>query len=207
MFRSASIMGRRPVSVCALELAIAPDQRIGRAVVLELGLRRALELGDDALGERLAQLHAPLVERIDLPDRALGEDAVLVERDQLAERRPASSASSRMVFDGRLPSNSRCGTSQSGVPSALTCFGGLAEGQRLGLGEDIGQQHVVMPAERVQGPGEGDEIAGDEPRALMDQLIEGMLAVGARLAPVDRPGVVVHARRRRASRACRCSPW
>ena len=55
---------------------------------------------------------------------------------------------------------------------------GLAEGQRLGLGEDIGQQHVVMLAERVQGPAEGDEVAGNEPRALMDQLIEGMLAVG-----------------------------
>src|SRR5262249_26546147 len=29
--------------------------------------------------------------------------------------------SNTMVFDGRLPSNTRCGTSQSGVPSALTC--------------------------------------------------------------------------------------
>ena len=70
----------------SLELAIAADQRVGRAVVLELWLRRAFELGNDALGERLAQLHAPLVEGIDLPDRALREDAVLVERDQLAER-------------------------------------------------------------------------------------------------------------------------
>ena len=54
--------------------------------MLELGFRRTFELGDDPLGERLAQLHAPLVELIDLPDRALGEDAVLVERDQLAQR-------------------------------------------------------------------------------------------------------------------------
>ena len=99
-----------------------------------------------------------------------------------------------MVFDGRLPSNTPCGTSQSGVPSALTSLGGLAEGQRLGLGEDVGHQHVVMPAERVQGLGEGDEVAGDEPRALVDQLVEGVLAVGAGLAPVDRPGVVVHRR-------------
>src|SRR5215472_2584001 len=29
--------------------------------------------------------------------------------------------SNTMVFDGRLPSKTRCGTSQSGVPSALTC--------------------------------------------------------------------------------------
>ena len=26
----------------------------------------------------------------------------------------------RIVFDGRLPSNTRCGTSQSGVPSCFT---------------------------------------------------------------------------------------
>ena len=41
-----------------------------------------------ALRELLAELDAPLVERVDVPDRALGEDAVLVERHQRAERRP-----------------------------------------------------------------------------------------------------------------------
>ena len=95
------------------------------------------------------------------------------------------------MFDGRLPSKTRCGTSQSGVPSALTSLGGLAEGERLGLGEDVGHQHVVMAAERIERFDEGDEVAGDEPRALVDQLVEGMLAVGAGLAPVDRAGVVV----------------
>src|ERR1700736_4478978 len=37
----------------SFELAIAPDQRAGRAVVLEPGLCRALELWNDALGEGL----------------------------------------------------------------------------------------------------------------------------------------------------------
>ena len=37
--------------------------------------------------ELLAQLDAPLVERVDVPDRALHEHLVLVERDDLAERR------------------------------------------------------------------------------------------------------------------------
>ena len=32
---------------------------------------------------------------------------------------------------------------------------------------------------------EGDEIAGDQPGALMDQLIERMLAVGAGLTPIN----------------------
>src|SRR6476659_3053420 len=68
------------------KLAIAPDQSVGGAVVAELGFLGALELGDDPLRERLPQLHAPLIEGVDLPDGALGEDAVLVERDQFAER-------------------------------------------------------------------------------------------------------------------------
>src|SRR4029077_17535311 len=69
--------------------------------------------------------------------------------------------------------------------------GSFAEGQRLALCEDIGKQHVMMPTQRIEGLDECDEIAGYKSRPLMDQLIEGMLTVGPRLAPVDRPGVVV----------------
>ena len=54
--------------------------------MVERRLGPALELRDDSLGQHLAELDAPLVERVDVPDRALGEHAVLVERDQLAER-------------------------------------------------------------------------------------------------------------------------
>ena len=71
----------------------------------------------------------------------------------------------------------------------LDLVGGLAEGERLGLREDVGQQHVVMVAERVESLGEADEIAGDEARALVDELVEGVLAVGAGLAPEDGAGV------------------
>ena len=41
----------------------------------ERGLCLALELRDNALGQHLAKLDAPLVERVDLPDGALSEDA------------------------------------------------------------------------------------------------------------------------------------
>src|ERR1700738_3568533 len=74
----------------------------------------------------------------------------------------------------------------------LDLLGAFAEGQRLRLGEDIGKQYVLMPAEGIEGPAKRDEIAGYEPGPLMDQLIEGMLAVGPWLAPVDRSGVVIH---------------
>ena len=82
--------------------------------------RAGLELGDDRHRQHLAQLDPPLVEGVDPPDRPLGEDAVLVEGDQRAERRRVS-RSARIVFEGRLPSITRCGTTSSAVPSARTC--------------------------------------------------------------------------------------
>jgi len=47
----------------------------------------------------------------------------------------------------------------------------LAEGERLGLGEDVGEQQVVVPAERVERPAEADEVAGDERRPLGEELV------------------------------------
>src|SRR6478672_5785351 len=82
---SASNEGMWPTLLPAAGAAVAADQRVGRAVVAELRLRVCLQLGDDRHRQGLAQLDPPLVEGVDAPDRALGEDAVLVEGDQLAE--------------------------------------------------------------------------------------------------------------------------
>ena len=64
---------------------ITPDERVRRAVVIE-GRLRTGELREDSLRQHLSQFHTPLVERVDIPDHALREYDVLVERDQLAER-------------------------------------------------------------------------------------------------------------------------
>jgi hypothetical protein len=53
-----------------------------------------------------------------------------------------------------------------------------ANRQCLGLGEEIGQQQVVVIAQRVQALAEADDIARDQ-RSLVQQLIQGMLAIGA----------------------------
>ncbi len=66
----------------------------------------------------------------------------------------------------------------------------LAKGKRLGLREDVGHQQVMMVAERVQRLEESEEVARDQPRALMNQLVEAVLSIGAGLAPVDRAGLV-----------------
>src|SRR5262249_50086489 len=73
------------VSCRALHLPVTPDQVVGGAVVLERGRCRVFELRDDRLCQRLAQFNAPLVERVDVPNDALGEDAVFIERDQCAQ--------------------------------------------------------------------------------------------------------------------------
>src|SRR5262245_7147707 len=50
----------------------------------------------------------------------------------------------------------------------------------------------MVVVHRVQRLAEADEVTGDEPRTLVDELVEGVLTVGPRLAPVDWGGVVVH---------------
>lgn len=64
----------------------------------------------------------------------------------------------------------------------------LARHQRLGLGEEVRQQNGVVfaAADRVLRLGGCDEVAGDEAGALVDELVEGMLAVGPRFAPDNR---------------------
>ena len=114
---------------------VTPDQIVRRTVVLELKACLAFEFGNNALCEHLAQFHAPLIERVDVPDRPLREDAVFVESDELAKISGVS-RSARIVFDGRLPSKTRCGTSHSGMPSACTCSG-FAKCQRLALRETL----------------------------------------------------------------------
>src|SRR5262245_41043455 len=74
------------ISCRAFHIQVSPDQVVGGAVVLELGRRLFFELRDNRLCQRLAQFNAPLVERVDVPDNSLGVDAMLVERDQLAQR-------------------------------------------------------------------------------------------------------------------------
>src|SRR5207253_9567766 len=64
----------------------------------------------------------------------------------------------------------------------------LASGARVALREHIRQQHVVLLAQRVQRLAERNEVARDQPGSLMDQLIKGVLTVGAGLAPIDRAG-------------------
>ena len=174
----------------SLELPVAADEVVRRTVVLELRFRLALKLRDDALGEHFAQLDAPLVERIDVPDHALREDTVLVKRDEHAEnfrRQPLGEDRVRrtVAFEdsvGHEPVRRALG---------FDLLGRLAECQCLGLGENVRQKYVMVAAERLERLGERDEVTWDKPGPLMDQLVEGVLAVGAGFAPVNRTGLAL----------------
>ena len=59
--------------------AIAPDKRIRRAVMLECWLAYIFKFRDRSHCQHFSQLNAPLVERIDIPNRPLGENIVFIE--------------------------------------------------------------------------------------------------------------------------------
>jgi CO/xanthine dehydrogenase Mo-binding subunit len=65
-----------------------------------------------------------------------------------------------------------------------------AKRERFALREHICKQHVVMASKRIQRFRKRDEIARDELGPLVDHLVEGMLAIGARFSPVNGFGLV-----------------
>ncbi len=109
---------------------------------------------------------------------------VLVEGDELAEHRRRE----------LLGEDHRVGPVAGELAIGLARGCVAPERQRLGLGEQIGHQQVVMLAVRVVRRGEADEVDRHDAGALVEQLVERVLAVGARLAPHDRARLAGHRR-------------
>ena len=97
---------------------------------------------------------------------------------------------------GRLPEKLLCGASLSRFGLARPLLVGdrlgflrrAAAHQRLPLREAIGDQKIVMMAVGVGRRRRDQEVEGNDLGSLMDELEEGVLAVGAGLAPNHRPG-------------------
>src|SRR3984885_10158952 len=51
----------------------------------------------------------------------------------------------------------------------------------------------MMPPQRIERLVESDEVAWDQTRSLMDQLVKRVLPIGSRLTPIDRSGIRDHA--------------
>src|SRR5207249_4086055 len=155
----------------------------------ESGLRLAIEFWNYALGQHFAQLNAPLVKRINIPDNALGEDGVLVKSNELAERfQHEPFGEERIRRAVALEDAMRHEPIRRAL--SLDLVGRLTEGQGFGLSEHVCQEYVVVPAKRVERPVERDEVAWNESRSLMNQLVERVLAICAWFAPIDRAGIV-----------------
>ena len=95
---------------------------------------------------------------------------------------------------GRLPENTRAGTIASAVPSARTSSAVLPNASARVWAKKLARNSswtsTLAVGERgTRGFGDGDEVGRDQPGALVDQLVERVLAVGAGLAPEHLAGV------------------
>ena len=174
------------------------DELVGRRVVLEFSV--GLQFREDLHGQLLTQFNTPLVVAVDVPDHALGEDLVFVHGDEGAQtfRRNVvhhDGVGGLVAFEHLV----RCEESDFffRLASLAEFFLGLGEGlavhQGFGLCKEVGEQLLVVIANRVVAVCRGDEVARNHLGALVDQLVEGVLAVGTRFAPEDRTRLVVHA--------------
>ena len=112
------------------------------------------------MGEDFAEFDAPLVEGVDVPEDALGEDAHFVEGDEAAEDGGGEFFGEDDI--GRAVAVEDAVWGECGRGAFGFDFGeGFSEGEGLGLREDIGHEDVVVTAERVEGLREGDEAPPD----------------------------------------------
>ena len=94
---------------------------------------------------------------------------------------------------GRLPVNTRAGTIASAVPSARTSSAVLPNASALVCAKKLARNSPctsrVAVGQRICRVGDRDEVGRDQPGALVDQLVERVLAVGAGLAPEHLAGL------------------
>src|SRR4051794_32363294 len=67
-YKSEILLGRHPFLLRSVpQFEVAAEQIVRRTIMFEFRLGPALKLGNDALGQDLAQFNAPLIERINVP--------------------------------------------------------------------------------------------------------------------------------------------
>ena len=149
------------VSYASLHLLVGIDEAVGRAVVRGDLLVRG-ELGDDLQRQLLAQLDSELIEGVDVPDRALHEDLVLVHGNEHAEDARGDLLDQDRV--GRAVAAEDLERDDVFVLLLRNALGlelgddvllAPAEGQGLGLREEVGDELDVVVADRIVADGRG----------------------------------------------------
>ncbi len=156
----------------------------------QLWLFGAFEFGDDAVGKHFTEFDAPLIERVNIPDGALHEDFVFVERDQLAQRLRRQ-AIHQDGIGWVIALKGAMWHLKGGNTVGLDLLRRFAKSQRLGLREEVRHQQIVVRRQGMQRVAEADEIARYQFGSLVNKLVEGVLPVGAGLAPDNGPGLVI----------------
>ena len=194
-----SIVPLRAFQKLCLVLLEPLDEPVGRAVVVEFGVGLG-KFRKDLLGELLAEFNTPLVVTVDVPDNALGEDLVFVHGDEGTERFRRNvvhhDGVGRLVAFEHLVRGEECDFLFALAVLAEFFLGlgeRLAVHQGFGLCKEVAEQLLVVVADLVVAVCRGDEVARNHLGALVDELVEGVLAVGTRFAPEDRTRLVVHA--------------
>src|SRR5215472_1405416 len=102
-----------------------------------------LQFRRNALGQNFAEFDAPLIERIDVPDHALCEYGMFVERNKLSQyswREAFRENQVRRTVAVKNPMRDE----PIGSSFSLDLGGSLAEGKRLSLSEDVRDQKIMM---------------------------------------------------------------
>lgn len=169
-------------------LSVPTDELIGRAIMGWLGFLGGLEFGEYAVCQSLAQFHSPLIEAIDLPNDPLDKDFVFIQGDQAAEGVGIEPVGQQRIR-GPIPLKDPMRYQMIFGSIGPDFLGGFSKGQSLGLGQEIGYQSIVMPCKWIVGLGKSDKIARYQFGPLMEELEEGVLAIGTGFTPDDRAGL------------------
>lgn len=155
--------------------------------IVALAVARLVELLENLLGKDLAQLNAPLVEAVDVPDGTLDKSQVLVVDNQGAQLSRADDIAHQDGGGWSVAEEALVRDEILGRALSSELVVSLADHESLGLGKVVGCQHLLVQVvpDGVVGLGGQDEVGGDQLGALVDQLEEGVLGVGARLAEQD----------------------
>src|SRR5262249_13158104 len=126
--------------------------------------------------------------RVDVPNRSLCKDTVLVKGDEFTESFRSKTIGQNCVR-WAVALEDPVGHEPIRCTFGFDLFLCLAEGQRLSLREHVSQKNVMVTAERIQCLIKRYEVARNQSRSLMDQLVKRMLTVRSRFTPVNRAGI------------------
>ena len=170
------------------------DESIRRTIVRRDG-ETPVQFRKNLFGQLLAEFDTPLIKRVDIPHGALDKDFHFVHGNETPED-AGCQAGEQNGIGGSVTGKDLVGDQRGGVGMAGEflgdCLFRFAKRQGFRLGKKVGQENGMVIDGTIQGGGNvivrltgGQKIAGNQFRALVDQLVKGVLTVRTRFTPQD----------------------